>query len=98
MRLPLRVTPTTQFTTVDGKLTREAGDLLRQIVDWIERPILPAFTETEIADKDSIVNKRGKDIGSLVLDSTNGLLMVALGAAPTDDWKVVEDGTTVTPA
>lgn len=52
---------------------------------------------TDITDKTSLLNTWGKHAGLLVVDANN-IVWVALGATATDQWKKIEDGTTITPA
>ena len=61
---------------------------------------IPSDTDTNIADKDADINTSGKAVGSLVLDSSNNLLYVALGAGATDNWLLIDGvgSTTVTPS
>jgi hypothetical protein len=60
---------------------------------------VPSATATEIADIDDAVNTANKVAGTIVLDTTNSRLMIALGADADSDWVAGDDSsTTVTPS
>ena len=55
-------------------------------------------TATAIADATDAINTANKVAGTLVLDTTNGRVMVAVGADATSDWAVADASATVTPS
>jgi len=57
-----------------------------------------ATTAAAIADATDAVNTSDKQAGTLVLDTTNGRLMVALGSNATSNWAVADGSATVTPS
>lgn len=59
---------------------------------------IPSATATAIADVADAVNTTNKVAGALVLDTTNGRVMVALGADADSDWAVADASATVTPS
>lgn len=51
---------------------------------------IPVVAAADIADKDNSINittHSGKRFGSCIINGTTGEIMVAQGAAATDDWK-----------
>jgi hypothetical protein len=60
---------------------------------------VPSATAAEIADIDDAVNTANKVAGTIVLDTTNSRLMIALGADADSNWVAGDDSsTTVTPS
>ena len=55
-------------------------------------------TATAIADSSDAINTANKVAGTLVLDTTNSRIVVALGANATSDWAVADGSATVTPS
>lgn len=55
-------------------------------------------TAAEIADIADAINTANKVAGTIVLDTTNGRVMVALGADANSDWAVADASATVTPS
>ena len=62
--------------------------------------VIPTDTAANIADATADINTANKAAGSIVLDTTNNLLYVALGAGATDDWALIDGvgSTAVTPS
>jgi hypothetical protein len=59
--------------------------------------VIRSATAAQIADASNTINSSGKYTGSLVLDTTNGRVMVALGGELDSDWAVADGSATVTP-
>ena len=57
-----------------------------------------AVAATAIADAADAINTANKVAGTIVLDTTNSRVMVALGALATSDWAVADGSATVTPS
>jgi len=57
-----------------------------------------AVAATAIADAADAINTANKVAGTIVLDTTNSRIMVALGADATSDWAVADGSATVTPS
>ena len=62
--------------------------------------VIPTDTAANIADIGADINTANKAAGSIVLDTTNNLLYVALGADADSDWALIDGvgSTTVTPS
>jgi len=54
-----------------------------------------AYVQINAADA---INTANKVAGTIVLDTTNSRIMVALGADATSDWAVADGSATVTPS
>lgn len=57
----------------------------------------PTDTAANIADETASINAESKYEGLMVWDTTNKRMLRASGAAPTDDWDVVDGSASVTP-
>jgi len=57
-----------------------------------------AVAATAIADAADAINTANKVAGTIVLDTTNSRIMVALGADATSNWAVADGSATVTPS
>jgi len=55
-------------------------------------------TATEIADVADAINTANKAAGTIVLDTTNSRIMVAVGGDADSDWAVADGSATVTPS
>jgi hypothetical protein len=53
---------------------------------------------TAIADKDDAINTSGKAAGTIVFDTTNSKIKVAVGAGATDNWVDADGTNAVTPS
>ena len=60
--------------------------------------IIRSATAAQIADASNVINTSGKYTGTLILDTTNGRVMVALGGNATSNWAVADGSATVTPS
>lgn len=59
--------------------------------------LIESYSDTAIQDATHAVNAEGKEIGSLVWDSTNKRQLRASGARPMDDWDVIDGSESITP-
>src|SRR5690606_19015584 len=66
--------------------------------NWGIDGIAGSFTATNIADDAHAVNTDDKYFLKMIYDSSNQRVMVALGSAATDGWRVVDGSATVTPS
>jgi len=75
------------------------GNVTGNVVSTVSL-VIPTETAANIADETADINTANKQAGSIVLDSTNKLLYVALGAGATDGWALIDGvgSTAVTPS
>lgn len=77
--------------TIDGTLTGNVD----ATAGYIQ---LRTATATVIADKDDAINTSGKAAGTVVFDTTNSKIKVAVGDGATDDWVDADGTNAVTPS
>ena len=91
-------------TTFSGPVVSNngfTGDVTGDVAGGVDATYLqvPALAATAIADVADAVNTANKVAGTVVLDTTNSRLMIALGADADSDWVAGDDSsTTVTPS
>ncbi len=87
-------------TTFSGPVTSTNG-FVGDVTGGVAASYLqvPALAATAIADIADAVNTANKVAGTVVLDTTNSRLMIALGADANSNWVAGDDSsTTVTPS
>jgi hypothetical protein len=83
-------------TTFSGPVTSTNGFVGGVAASYLQ---VPALAATAIADIADAVNTANKVAGTVVLDTTNSRLMIALGADANSNWVAGDDSsTTVTPS
>ena len=94
--------PVTSTNGFVGDITGDiTGDVTGDVTGGVVATYLqvPALAATAIADIDDAVNTANKVAGTVVLDTTNSRLMIALGADANSNWVAGDDSsTTVTPS
>lgn len=85
-------------TSTNGFVGAVTGNVTGGIDGSSGYVITYATTAAAIADATDAVNTSNKQAGTLVLDTTNSRLMVALGSNATSNWAVADGSATVTPS
>jgi len=85
-------------TSTNGFVGAVTGNVTGGINGSSGYVITYATTAAAIADATDAVNTSDKQAGTLVLDTTNSRLMVALGSDATSNWAVADGSATVTPS
>lgn len=67
-------------------------------VDMYRTVYFPSYTAAQIADSSHTVNTVGKSSGGVIRNSSNNVLMIALGGSTTSGWKNQVDGSIITPS
>ena len=92
---------TTTFSGPVNSTNGFVGDVTGNVAGGVAGTYIqvPALAATAIADIADAVNTANKVAGTVVLDTTNSRLMIALGADADSNWVAGDDSsTTVTPS
>jgi len=89
-------------TSTNGFVGDTTGDVTGNVTGGVTATAayvqINAVAATAIADVDDAINTANKVAGTIVLDTTNSRIMVALGGDADSDWAVADGSATVTPS
>jgi len=91
--------PVASTAGFEGDITGDVTGDVTGAVDGSSNFVkIPAASAADIADATAAINTANKSTGTIILDSNNGKLYVALGNDATSAWYLADGSASVTPS